>query len=233
MSAWLALLLAAVLPAPAGTRALDVPDAVDTSRVYLIYLHGRIVEDAGPRPTDARFGLYDYPAILDALASRGAQVILAKRKPGTEVNAYADVVVAQVDRLIQAGAPPGKIVVAGFSKGGDIAIHASSLMKRPEVRFVLLAACWDRPDQLSLRLTGRVFSVHETSDELAGSCRPLADVAEPPQSFEELTISTGKAHGTFYLPLAAWVDPVLDWVHGQPLETAHAMRSQSSTSAAE
>jgi hypothetical protein len=65
-----------------------------------------------------------------------------------------------------------------------------------------------------IRLTGRVFSVFEASDDMGASCRPLAEQAERPTSFEEVRISTGKMHGAFYMPLTEWVDPVLDWVHG-------------------
>lgn len=60
-----------------------------------------------------------------------------------------------------------------------------------------------------------MLSIYETSDTLAGnSCRPLAQHAEKPESFDERAISTGRSHGAFYLPLEEWVDPVLDWVHG-------------------
>ena len=40
---------------------------------YVIYLHGRIVEDSGSRrPTDPAFGTYEYDAILDSLRARGS-----------------------------------------------------------------------------------------------------------------------------------------------------------------
>lgn len=70
--------------------------------------------------------MYDYPAVLDALASRGATVISARRRANTDVAEYAGVVVAQVERLIHLGVPASRIVVVGFSKGGDIAIHVMS-----------------------------------------------------------------------------------------------------------
>lgn len=218
MRSWIAsvgLMLAA--SAHAGTVLTETPAAPDPSKTYLIYLHGRAVEDRGPRPTDPRFGLYDYPAVLEALASRGAIVISTQRRPDTDVNEYAGVVVAQVERLIRAGVPPERIVVAGFSKGGAIAIHASSFLRRPEVRFVLLAACWDRLDEPQLRLTGRVLAIYEASDTLAGnSCRMLVERADQPRSFKELRISTGRSHGAFYQPIREWLDPVLTWVHPEP-----------------
>lgn len=214
MKVWLLLLLAVSVPARAGHIHTDIPESPELAKIHLIYLHGRIVENSGPRPTDSRYGLYDYPAILEALSSRGAVVISAQRPPGTDMNRYAGVVVSQVEDLIDRGVPPENIVVAGFSKGGGIATRVSSFLRRPQVRFVLLAACHDGPMAANVRLTGRVLSVYEASDTLAGSCKPLADQAEGPQFFEEIKISTGKLHGAFYMPLPTWVDPVLDWVHG-------------------
>lgn len=214
MKAWLLLLFVIICPARAGTVVTDVPESPDVTRTHLIYLHGRIIENAGPRPTDARYGLYDYPAILDALSSRGAVVISAQRPHATDVNQYAGVVVSQIETLIERGVPPEKVVVVGFSKGGAIASRVSSFLRRPDVRFVLLAACPREPAPSPLRFTGHVLSIFETSDTLGGSCRPIAEQAERPASFKETVISTGRMHGAFYLPLPAWLHPVLDWVHG-------------------
>jgi hypothetical protein len=214
MKAWLLILVAVFAPVQAGVIYTDVPESPDPAKIHLIYLHGRVIENSGPRPTDPRYGLYDYPAVLEALSSRGAVVISAQRPPGTDVNQYAGVVVSQVEDLIDHGVPPENIVVAGFSKGGGIAVRVSSFLRRPQVRFVLLAACPSGPLSPQIRLTGRVLSVYEASDTLAGTCKPLADLPEHPQSFREIKISTGKMHGAFYRPLPTWVDPVLDWVHG-------------------
>ncbi|WP_208543194.1 alpha/beta hydrolase [Marilutibacter alkalisoli] len=218
MKALLLVLLAIIVPAHAGVIRTDVPESPESTKIHLIYLHGRIIENAGLRPTDPRFGRYDYPAVLEALSSRDAVIISAQRPPSTDMNAYAGVVVSQVEALIDRGVPPGNIVVVGFSKGGGIAKRVSSFLRRPEVRFVLLAACPGGPVAPNIRLTGRVLSVHEASDTLAGSCESLARQAEQPRSFEEIEISTGKLHGAFYMPLPVWVDPVLDWVHGPAAE---------------
>ncbi|MGQ4583914.1 hypothetical protein [Lysobacter sp. F60174L2] len=215
MKLWLTLLISLFAAPIAAQGTATLPTTLDPNETHLIYLHGRIVEDLGPRPTDPRFGLYDYAAILEALANRGATVISSQRKPNTNVNEYAGIVVAQVEELIRQGVPPKNIVVVGFSKGGDIAIHVSSFLRRPHVRFVLLAACWPRPREPQLRLTGRVLSIYETSDTLAGdSCEPLTQHSEKPQSFTEMSISTGLSHGAFYTPAKDWMGPVLDWVHG-------------------
>ena len=193
-----------------------VPEKVDASRNYLIYLHGAIIESKGPQPIDSRFGAYDYQGILDALSSRGAVVISQARPHGTEVNAYAGIVIAQIYRLLGAGVPQSHIAVVGFSKGGNIAVHVSSFLRLKDIRYVFLAACWPRPDEPQLRLTGRVFSIYETSDTFAGfSCRPLSEHKDKPTSFEEIKISTGYSHGAFYRPRKQWVEPLLDHLYGK------------------
>jgi hypothetical protein len=183
--------------------------------IHLFYLHGRIIEDAGPTPTHPRYGLYDYPAVVEALGSRGAIVVSEVRASGTDTEQYARKTVADIEKLITDGISPEQIVVAGFSKGGGITIQTSRLLGRPGVRYVLLAACagWisSYPD---LRLTGRVLSIYEATDEIGTSCRDLAERGSDVVSFEELKISTGKEHGAFYLPRPVWVTPLLDWVHG-------------------
>lgn len=192
----------------------DIPQNPDPQKTYIFYLHGKIIESSGPRPTDPRFGVYDYPAVLDALASQNGIVIASQRADATDVDAYAGIIVSKVNYLISHGVPEGNVVVVGFSKGGAIARHVSSFLRRPNVRFVLLASCWadDREDHL--RLTGKVLSVREMSDQLANaSCRAIAKRSEPPTSFEEIEIDTGKSHGAFYLPLREWVEPVMKWIH--------------------
>jgi len=71
----LVVLLATLTLAPAGevaaTILAGVPAQPDPRARYLIFLHGRIVEDEGARPTHPDFGVYEYAAILDALAARG------------------------------------------------------------------------------------------------------------------------------------------------------------------
>lgn len=205
----LAALLLAASAASGGEVLDDVPGVPDASKTYVLYLHGRVVEDQGPHAHDPRFGDYDYPAVLEALGARGATVISARRPHGTDMDEYAGHVLAQIERLIAAGVPETRIAVVGFSKGGGIAIRVSSFLRRDGVRFALLAACPGAPQH---RLTGRVLSVLEASDTLAQSCRPMTEHAEKPAAFEEITISTGKRHGAFYQPRSEWVQPVLDWV---------------------
>jgi pimeloyl-ACP methyl ester carboxylesterase len=207
-----------VLPALFATAALasdvhdEPPRNPDPDGRYVFYLHGQIVQDQGPRPTHPQYGLYDYPLILETLASHGLVVISERRKPGTDREKYAKGIVKQVEKLIDRGVSPERITVLGFSAGGMIAIHASSMMPDTEVNFVIMASCadwmYDAPDT---RLHGRVLSVFEQSD-FAYSCKALADRDPGPRDYRDLRINTGKKHGAFYLPDDAWVVPVVDWI---------------------
>jgi Phospholipase/Carboxylesterase len=189
----------------------------ETDSPVIIYLHGQIIEDAGPTPTHPRWGLYDYPAIVEALGERGATVLSDVRDSGTSVTDYAATVVSQIERLISKGVSPDRIVVVGFSKGGAIMLQVSRLLQRPEIRYVPLAACSSWLESYpQFQISGHVFSIYEKSDDLAGSCRELAENSLGISSFDEKMINTGKEHGVFYLPNPRWVELVLDWVHDRP-----------------
>ena len=212
-------LIHACSPATAEGQILaEAPSRPDPAAHYLVYLHGRIIEDQGERPTHPDFGTYEYRAVLQALADSGFVVLSEPRLPGTDVEAYATRVAGQVRGLIEAGVPADHVTVAGFSKGGGIAIHAAARLGEPEVRFAFLAACGDwvfRPD---VRISGRILSVVEASDDLAApSCAPLFDRAADVPQRAEVTIATGERHGAFYRPRAAWLGPVVAWARGEGL----------------
>jgi hypothetical protein len=191
------------------------PDDPSAGHPTIFYLHGRIIEEEGTTPTHPTYGLYDYPAILSALESRGANVISEVRPSGTNAEEYARETIARIEGLLDDGVSPGSIVVVGFSKGGVISIIVSSLFDQPDIRYVIMAACSDWLDAYpQLQLTGHVLSVYEKSDASAGSCRSFAERNDALGSFQEIQISTGKEHGAFYLPRSEWVLAVLDWIDG-------------------
>lgn len=206
MAAWRALmLLAFTIPASAA--------GPDTSRSYVFYLHGRIVEQAGPRPVSPEFGLYDYPAILDALTQRGAVVRSAQRPPDTDERKYAGEVTADIQRLLSAGVPASRISVVGFSKGGVIALHVSSLLRQPDIRYVIQAGCWNWLESAKdLQFTGHILSIIERSDTLTTSCSPYLRRSATLRDFREVEISTGKGHGAFFLPRPEWLEPTREWI---------------------
>ncbi|HEX8395583.1 MAG TPA: hypothetical protein VF665_24740, partial [Longimicrobium sp.] len=179
----MAALLLGAAPAVAQRGAIlgDVPAQVRPGARYVIYLHGRIVEEKGAHPSDERFGTYEYWQILDSLAASGAEVIAEQRPLGTDFRQFGAHVADQVRRLRAAGVPAERIAVVGFSKGGAIAMVASALLAEPRIPFVFLASCGDwvqGRDDMNVR--GRILSVYEASDEMGTSCEPLFRQASAP-----------------------------------------------------
>jgi hypothetical protein len=210
----LALLLLAPSPAVAAQgTVLSAPPAKPSPRAeYLIYLHGRIIEEQGPRPTSPKYGIYGYREILRQLAARGFAVISEARPKGTDPGIWADKVVRQVQLLLAAGVPPERITVVGFSKGGGIAQLASTRLAHPKVNFVLLAACNSggladfKPD-----LRGRLLSMFDDPDEWATSCGPTFAAATGPLVHQEVVLHNGQGHGAFFRP-GPWLDQVAEWI---------------------
>ena len=178
---------------------------------YIIYLHGRIVEDAGRRPTDPEFGVYEYDAILDSLREPGVVVLSEQRPPSASSDSFANRTVQQVDSLIALGVPPDSITVIGFSKGGWIAILASARLQRPDIGFVFMGACGPWAFEPDLHVNGRMLSLYETSDTLGVSCDPMFTNRAPGAEFTEAALSLGQGHGTFYRPVPAWLEPARAW----------------------
>ncbi len=191
-----ALLGLALLAIPALTQTLPVlespPENADPAARYVFYLHGQIIETAGRRPTHPQFGIYEYDAILNALAESGAQVISEQRPPNSDVGSFASRVADQVQSLLSKGVPATQITVVGFSKGGRIAIATSSLLREP-ISYVFLAACNAGVfNEEAYQVSGRVLSIYEESDQIGISCSPLLTESR------EVRIATGRFidHGT-------------------------------------
>jgi predicted esterase len=190
----------------------DVPAEIDPGAHYLIYLHGAIIETQGVRPTHPRFGVYEYQEILEIFSGRGFVVISEARSTGTDGAKYAEKIVGQVETLLAAGVPPDHVTVVGFSKGGGIAIAASSMLANDDVNFVFMAACnpWlDSHPEIVAR--GRLLSIRESSDDLVGSCEGFFERSPSPNDHVEIVLGLGGGHGAFYRPRPEWVDPVVEW----------------------
>ena len=190
----------------------EVPDDVDSEARYLFYLHGRIIEEQGERPTHPEFGIYKYREILEVLAVSGLVVISEARPAGTDAAAYARQVVAQVTALLESGVPPEHITVVGFSKGGGIAILASSLLANDRLNFVFMASCgpWYE-NRLEIKPRGRLLGLREASDDLAGPCDVLFARSPATADGAEIVLELGGGHGAFYRPHPEWIDPVVEW----------------------
>lgn len=181
---------------------------------YLIYLHAKIVETQGRLPTDSAYGPYAYDAILDSLRGAGFTVLSEQRGPNANSDSAAGRVVGQVDSLLRLGARPDEISVVGFSKGGWIAILASTRLQRPGISYVLMGACGPWAFGPELHVSGRVLSLYETSDSLGVSCAPLFAHRSPGAITKEVALSLGLGHGTFFQPRAAWLEPTIAWARG-------------------
>ena len=179
---------------------------------YFYYLHGRIVEEQGPRGVSPVHGAYDYPGIIAALEAEGLEVVSEVRARDTDVSAYADRLVADIRRRLEGGIAPSRITVAGASKGSVIAALVSTRLGVDGVRYVLLANCNDWLIRThDPRLSGDVLSIYETSDDIGGTCVPLIERSSRVRRFEEVRLETGLGHGIVYRPLQQWVAPAVRW----------------------
>jgi hypothetical protein len=206
-----------VSPQPTDGRVVhDVPDEIWPEDNYLFYLHGQIIEDRGVRPVHPDFGVYEYEAVLASLAQAGFVVISEAREPRTDGEEYARKVAAQVETLLTAEVPPERISIVGFSKGGGIAVRVSALLHNESVNFTFLGTCPQRvPNPPALDLRGRILSIYEASDPLAGACSEFLSVSVVEPEFEELRLEVGGGHGAFYRPIRDWLDPVVAWSRGR------------------
>ncbi len=206
---------------PVGVIHGEFPDAVDPGARYLIYLHNRFAENTQPGDRHPIFGVYDFHGILEAFAEQRFIVIAEQREPQADPAVWATRVALQVKHLIDAGVPPENITVVGFSKGGAIAILSSSELADDRINFVFLAACGDWVDRVhGLEPRGRLLSIIEASDDMAGTCEQLFAKARDKAAHEEIEIQLGGGHGAFFAPEPEWTQPAMAWASGRSLRNS-------------
>jgi hypothetical protein len=192
-----------------------VPEKVDTKALYLFYLHGKIIEEKGRRPTDARYGVYEYEQILDALGREGFIVISEARAKGTEPKEYAQKVAGQIQALLQKNVPPGNITVVGASKGAVITMLVSTVLKHRDVNFVLMSNCNDWVlENFDVNLHGNVLSIYDYKDEFGQSCGKIFGRASGLNRSKEIVLRLGTGHAVLYKPMREWIDPAAGWAKG-------------------
>ncbi|XOV79032.1 MAG: alpha/beta hydrolase [Aestuariibacter sp.] len=196
----------------AGSVFSELPQVIDPNARYLFYSHGYIVEGSDAKPEHPRWGVYDFPAILDTLSEFDANIIAEHRAAETNPFEHAKKLQKQVQHLIDSGVSEKNISLVGFSRGGFITAITSSYLANKNLNYVILAACTSSlADHDDVVLYGNILSVYETSDAV-GSCEHAVErSAENVVSFTEIAISTGREHGAFYRPIDAWVKPVKNW----------------------
>ena len=192
----------------------DFPDSIDPAGRYVVYSHGLIVEGTDPQPMHPEFGTYDFPAIKQALFGAGEFNLIAHHRPAnTDVEAYVEQLESWVEALLDAGVPPGRITLVGFSRGAGLTVVAASRFADVGINTALMGVCLDgaiagMPD---IRLGGHFLSIYEESD-VVKSCAGLAEASTALQSFREVAIDTGRRHGAFYTPLPEWMTPLQEWI---------------------
>lgn len=206
-------------PAPGNAQGVlwqDVPQKVDAKAKYLFYLHGAIIENEGVHAVSPRFGAYEYEQILNTFVDKGFIVISEPRPKGTDIEKYAAKVVGQVNALLKMGVPPRHITIVGASRGGQIAIAISTLLKHKDVNFVVVAGCGNGYfySQFPINLYGNVLSIYDYKDDTgAGSCQRFFDKATGLNRYKEVELRVGSGHGIVFQPLKEWVDLVVEWAN--------------------
>lgn len=191
-----------------------LPEQITPDARYIVYVHGRIVENEGPEAVSERFGRYEFAAITERLASRGHVVIAELRAPGGLE--YVDLLVNRVRALQAAGVPAKNITVVGFSKGGYMVLRAARQLRDPDVSYAILAGCISETisgeDLSGDGLDGRLLSMADRSDELGFPCSPLFDRNPHLKNSMSIVFHEGSGHGLFYAADPVWMTPLLDWI---------------------
>lgn len=196
-------------------------EPVDSTKQFLFYLHGKIIEDQGIPAVSPDYGEYEYQAILEKFGGYGFVVFSEQRSKNTNGIAYASRIAEQVTTLLNAGVPAGNITVVGASQGAWITVYVSHFLENEKLNFVIMAIC--HPDNIEafkqdqIFLYGNVLSIYDRADELAGSCQELFSLSEGKgiSKHEEIVLNVGTGHGILYKPLDEWITPVIEWA-GKP-----------------
>jgi hypothetical protein len=208
-------LIAALALSQAVQLYTQFPTAIHANERYVIFSHGMIAEGDDPKPISPEYGLYDFPAIKQALFEGGGYNLIAvQRKKNLPFETHVSQLEAWVHELRKAGVPPSRITIVGFSRGAQITAVASGHLASEGINTAILAICSDSDfvddSGTPVVFGGNFLSMYETSDRY-GSCGKLGKRGHL-TSFKEVAISTGKAHGAFYEPRAEWVKPLKAWI---------------------
>ena len=210
--------LIAPLPVIGQGMAFNL-DGLDADERYIFYLHGRIIEDQGIGAVSEQYGRYEYVEIIEVFKTNGFRVISEARERDTDASLYADKIVTEIQNLLDEDVNPENITVIGASKGSVIAMLVSSKLQNPAINFVLIANCneWVR-ESLEINLCGRVLSIFEASDELAGSCVLIFNDSNCQPVVYEIRLNTGRGHGIVFKPLPEWMNPAMNWANPEELD---------------
>jgi pimeloyl-ACP methyl ester carboxylesterase len=195
----------------ATPASYEMPSAIDSSARYVFFLHNYYVEKHGPN------GACKYHDILKAFTDNGFTVISEVRSGKIVPSQYAQKIIRQVERLLDAGVPPERITVAGHSKGGVITLCVASQLGNPKIGFIVMAGCDIKslaqayPDFTQLK--GEFLSIYASSDSIANNCQNVFSKAIIGICYKEITLNSDKGHRLFFQPEEIWVEPVMAWIN--------------------
>lgn len=191
--------------------AMSVAQSAHADSDLVIYLHNAWYEkhkDGTPHP---KFGVYHLQDIHTALG-KGVDFRAPEREADADPTEAAKDVVALIRAELATGRKPSTVKVVGASKGGVIAMLASTMLAEPDVRWVIIGGCSAGPlKTFAPKLTGRVLSIYEDSDTIGGRCPDEGALSAATTAFKQLRTETGLDHGFLFSPGDAWVIPATDW----------------------
>ena len=217
MTLALALVVSVLLAQDAG-RPVQVyeqfPSRIHADQRYVIFLHGLIAEGTDPRPVHPENGVYDFPAIKQALFNDGGFNLIAQQRPkDADIGTFAAMLERWVRQLLAAGVPASRITIVGFSRGSYITAVAADRLRETGIHTALLGSCSNGDVTTSgapLVLGGDLLNIYETTDSVR-ECGVLAKRSHL-TSFKEVAITTGMKHGAFFQPRPDWIDPLKAWI---------------------
>jgi len=147
------------------------------------------------------------------LSDNQYNLIAYHRPKGTDPFKHAEMLTDDVRKLLENGVDANHITIMGFSRGAFITAITSHNLEATPVNTILLAACGRivSSKYANIKANGKLLSIFETTDG-NGTCNKLKNRSNNLQSFEEISISTGKEHGAFYRPIPEWIIPVKRWI---------------------
>lgn len=191
--------------------AMTVTGSAQAGGDLVIYLHNAWYEahkDGSPHP---KFGVYHLQNIHDVLG-KGTDFRAPERSPAADPTEAATGVVEMIRAELEAGRKASSIKVIGASKGGVIAMLASTLLAEPDVRWVIIGGCSAGPlKTFAPKLTGHVLSIYETSDSIAGPCPDEEALTASTTKFTQIRTDTGRDHGFLFSADPVWTSPAANW----------------------
>jgi hypothetical protein len=192
------------------------PENPDCTKNYLFYLHGRIVEGSNGKPISPEYGPYEYHQILESFSEQGFVVISEIRPRNSDAELYSQKTAEWILELIKKGVPPKNISIVGGSKGGNIAARISSILQQSDISYVIIAGLFAGPEsERGLKLSGRVLSIHDSSDKFPISPEDYFNKSPNIQAKKVIITNTGLGHGILYTPHKDWFFEALSWIKSE------------------